>query len=83
MVDAIKSGTKVKRDEESRVTDVRGVENTIESGKEAGFSGVTRPVSGLKLVEVWRRDNRRLNTIKEESFKNFRNVVEIRDRAVV
>mgnify|MGYP003416751308 CR=1 FL=1 len=75
MVDAIKSSTKVKRDEESRVTDVRGVENTIESGEEAGFSGVTRPVSGLKLVEVWRRDNRRLNTIKEESFKNFVGIV--------
>lgn len=49
MVDASKSGTKVKRDKESRVTNVGGVEDTIKSDREVSFDGVTRPVSGFKI----------------------------------
>ena len=71
MVNAVKSGSKVKRNKESRVTGVRGMENAVKSGKETRFRGVTRPMGGLKLVEIWRRDNRRLNTIEEEAFENF------------
>jgi len=37
----------------------------------------------LKLVEVWRRDNRRLNTIEEKALKNFGNSIEVGDRVVV
>lgn len=71
MVNAVKSGSKVKRNKESRVTGVRGMENAVKSGKETCFRGVTRSIGGLKLVEIWRRDNRRLNTIEKEAFKNF------------
>ena len=59
------------------------MEKTVKSGKETCFRRVARPISRLKLVEIRRRDDRSLNTIEKEAFENLRNIVEIRNRAVV
>ena len=59
------------------------MEKTVKSGKEACFRRVARPISRLKLVEIWRRDDQSLDTIEKEAFENLRNIVEIRNRAVV
>ena len=59
------------------------MEKTVKSGKETCFRRVARPISRLKLVEIWRRDDQSLDTIEKEAFENFRNIVEIRSRAVV
>jgi len=50
MVDAVKSSS--ERNEESRVTRVRRMENAVKSSKETRFRGVARPIGGLKLVQV-------------------------------
>jgi hypothetical protein len=59
------------------------MEKTVKSGKETCFRRVARPISRLELVEIWRRDDQSLDTIEKEAFKNFRNIIEIRNRAVV
>ena len=56
MVIAIKSGSKVKRNKESRVTGVRGMEDAVKSGKETCFRGVTRSIGGLKFGDETTED---------------------------
>ena len=53
MIDAVESRTEVERDEEGRIPGVRGGKNVIKSCEKASFSGMTRPNSVMKLVEVW------------------------------
>jgi hypothetical protein len=83
VVDAIKSSAEVKRNEKSRVTRVGGMKDAVEGSKKTRFRRVMRHIGGLKSVEVWRRDIRRLNLIEEEALKDFGNIIEVRDRAVV
>jgi hypothetical protein len=78
VVDAIKSGAEVKRNEKSGVALVGEIEDAAKGSKETRFRRVTRPVGGLKLVEVRRRENRRLNSIEGEALKNFGNVISLR-----
>ena len=52
MVNAIKSGAAIKRNKKSRVARVEGMEDAAKGSEETCFRGVTRPVGGLKLVEV-------------------------------
>ncbi len=59
------------------------MEKTVKSVKETCFRRVARPISRLKLVEIWRRYDQSLDTIEKEAFENLRNIVEIRNRAVV
>ena len=54
MINAVKSSTEVERDEESGISGVRGGENVVEGCKKTSFSRMTRPISVLRLVEVWR-----------------------------
>ena len=53
MINAIESSTEIERNEKSRVSRVGGRRNVIESGQKTCFNRVTRPISVLKLVEVW------------------------------
>ena len=53
MINAIESSTEIERNEKSRASRVAERKNVIESGKKTCFSRVTRPISVLKLVEVW------------------------------
>ena len=53
MINAVESSTEVKRDEESRITRVRGGKDVVESCKKTSFGRMTRPISVLKLVEIW------------------------------
>ena len=53
MINAIESSTEVERREKSRASRVGGIKNVVESGKKTCFRRVTRPISVLKLVEVW------------------------------
>jgi len=52
VINAVKSSTEVERDKESRISGVRGGKNVVE-GCEKNISRMTRPISVLKLVEVW------------------------------
>ena len=53
MINAIKGSTEIKRNEKCGVSGVRGRKYVIKSGKKTCFSRVTRPISVLKLIEVW------------------------------
>jgi len=53
MIKAVKSSTEVERDEESRISGVRGGKNVVEGCKKTSFRRMMWPISVLKLVEVW------------------------------
>jgi len=53
VINAVKSSTEVERNEESRISRVRGGKNVVEGYKKTSFSRMTMPISVLKLVEVW------------------------------
>lgn len=54
MINAVKSSTEVERDEESGISGVRGGKNVVEGCEKTSFSRMKRPISVLRLVEVWR-----------------------------
>jgi len=46
VVDAVKSSTKVERNEQSKVTKVGGMENPVKGSEETRFRGVARQIGG-------------------------------------
>jgi len=50
VVDAVRSSTKVERNEEGRVSRDGGMENAVKGCKETRFRGVARPIGGFKLI---------------------------------
>ena len=75
MVDHVKGSAEVKADECGWHAFVRGSENTVKCCKQSCFGGVVLPVGGLELVEVWRRDDMRLQPSQEEPLKYFGDIV--------
>ena len=47
------------------------------------FYRMVRPIGGLKVVEVWRGSDMWVKSRQEKPFNDFRNIVQIGNRAIV
>jgi len=56
MVDHVKSSTEIQIDESRWFAFITRSVNIVKVGKYSSFSGVLLPVTGLKLIEVTRRE---------------------------